>query len=41
MLVKKEEEGGIGLRDPWCAIDAAKIRIFVNLMTKDRQPWMS
>ena len=40
VLVKKEEEGGIGLRDPLCAIDAAKMRIFVNLMTKDRQPWM-
>ncbi len=39
MLVKKEE-GGIGLTDPLCAIDAAKMRIFVNLMTKDRQPWM-
>ena len=30
----------MSLRDPLCALDAAKIRMFVDLMTKDRQPWM-
>ena len=40
ILVRKEEEGGVGLREPNCALDAAKISMFVNLMTKDRQPWM-
>jgi hypothetical protein len=40
ILPMKEEEGGVGLRDPICALDAAKIRMFVDLMTKDRQPWM-
>ena len=40
VLMRKEEEGGVGLRDPVCALDAAKINILVNLMTKDRQPWM-
>jgi hypothetical protein len=40
VLLKKEEEGGAGLREPICALDAAKIRMFTALMTKDRQPWM-
>jgi hypothetical protein len=40
ILSMKEEEGGVRLRDPLCALDAAKIRMFVDLMTKDRQPWM-
>jgi hypothetical protein len=42
VLVKKEEEGGggVGLQEPICMMDAAKIRILVTLMTKDRQPWM-
>jgi hypothetical protein len=30
----------VGLREPVCALDAAKIRMLVALMTKDRQPWM-
>ena len=30
----------MGLREPICALDAAKIRMLVGLMTKDRQPWM-
>ena len=40
ILMMGEEEGGVGLRDPICALDAAKIRMLVALMTKDRQPWM-
>jgi len=40
ILSMKEEEGGVRLRDPLCALDAAKIRMFVDLMTKERQPWM-
>jgi hypothetical protein len=40
VLLLGEEEGGVGLREPICALDAAKIRMFVGLMTKDRQPWM-
>ena len=40
VLLKREEEGGAGLREPICALDAAKIRMFAALMTKDRQPWM-
>jgi hypothetical protein len=40
VLVKKTEEGGVGLRDPMCVIDAGKIRTLINLITKDRQPWM-
>jgi len=40
ILMMGEEEGGVGLRDPVCALDAAKIRMLVSLMTKDRQPWM-
>jgi hypothetical protein len=40
VLLMKEEEGGVGLREPVCALDAAKIRMLVGLMTKDRQPWM-
>ena len=40
VLLLKEEEGGVGLREPICALDAAKIRMLVSLMIKDRQPWM-
>ena len=40
ILVMGEEEGGVGLREPVCALDAAKIRMLVALMVKDRQPWM-
>ena len=40
VLVLAEEEGGIGLKDPICALDAAKMRMFITLATKDRQPWM-
>ena len=40
VLLQDEEEGGVGLRDPLCALDAAKVRMLVSLMTKDRQPWM-
>ena len=40
VLVEKTEEGGVGLRDPMCVIDAGKIRTLINLITKDRQPWM-
>ena len=29
-----------GVRELVCALDAAKIRMLVGLMTKDRQPWM-
>ena len=36
----KAEDGGEGLREPLCALDADKIRMLVSLMTKDRQPWM-
>ena len=38
--MKKEEEGGVGLREPLCAPDADKMRMLVGLLTKDRQPWM-
>jgi len=37
ILSMKEEEGGVRLRDPLCALDAAKIRMFVDLMTKEDQ----
>ena len=40
VLLMREEEGGVGLRDPVCALDAAKIRMLVGLLVKDRQPWM-
>jgi hypothetical protein len=40
ILLMREEEGGVGLREPICALDAAKIRMLVGLMIKDRQPWM-
>jgi hypothetical protein len=40
ILMMGEEEGGVGLREPVCALDAAKIRMLVALMSKDRQPWM-
>ena len=40
VLMMKQEEGGVGLRDPLCAMDADKIRMFVSMMTKNRQPWM-
>jgi hypothetical protein len=40
VLLMGEEEGGVGLRDPVCALDAAKIRMLTALLTKDRQPWM-
>ena len=40
VLVQEEKEGGVGLRDPLCMLDAAKIRMIVSLLTKDRQPWM-
>ena len=32
--------GGVGLRDPICALDAAKIRMLIGLLVKERQPWM-
>jgi hypothetical protein len=35
-----QNRGGVGLREPLCALDAAKIRMLVSLVTKDRQPWM-
>ena len=31
VLLLKEKQGGVGLRDPVCALDAAKIRMFVGL----------
>ena len=40
VLMMKQEEGGVGLREPLSALDAAKMRMLGNLMTKDRQPWM-
>ena len=30
----------MGLQEPICMMDAAKIRILTSLMSKDRQPWM-
>ena len=40
IMVRKEDEGGVGVRDPNCALDASKIRMLKRLMTRDRQPWM-
>jgi hypothetical protein len=40
VLLMEEEEGGVGLREPICALDAAKIRMLVGLLVKERQPWM-
>jgi hypothetical protein len=39
-LIRTREEGGIGLKDPGCALDAAKIRILKNMRTKSEQPWV-
>ena len=40
MLVKPEGEGGVGMREPLCSLDADKMRMLIALMTNDRQPWM-
>ena len=40
VLVQGEEEGGVGLKDPLCVLDAAKVRMIISLATRDRQPWM-
>lgn len=40
ILLLPEDQGGLGLKDPECMLDAAKITIFKNLFTKTRQPWM-
>ena len=39
VLVKPEEEGGVGLKDPACTFDAAKIKLLTKLRDKDEQPW--
>ena len=39
-LIQKREDGGIGLRDPGCDLDAAKIRMFRNMRVKRNQPWV-
>ena len=39
-VIQGVDEGGIGLRDPACTIDAAKIRIVIkNMRIKSDQPW--
>ena len=40
ILVMGEKEGGIGIKDPECTLDASKVKMLVRLMTRDRQPWM-
>ena len=35
-----EEEGGTGLKDPDCMLDAANIKTIKNIFTKAEQPWM-
>ena len=40
VMVKRVEEGGIGIKDPECAMDASKVRMLIRLATRDRQPWM-
>ena len=39
VLVKPIKKGGLGIKDPMCAIDAEKIKIIKDLQKKDRQPW--
>ena len=40
VMVQPIEEGGSGVKDPICALDASKMRILIRLMTRNRQPWM-
>ena len=37
---KKEEEGGIGLRDQIMAIEARRVEVLKKIVTRDRQPWI-
>ena len=39
VLVKPIKKGGLGIKDPMCAIDAEKIKMIKDLQKKDRQPW--
>ena len=39
-LLLPKEEGGIGLKDPKCTLDAGKIRILKNMKLKHEQPWV-
>ena len=38
--MRRKEEGGLGLLDPRCYFDAAKIRILKIMKLKKGQPWI-
>ena len=39
-MIQGLDEAGIGLRDPACTIDAAKIRIVIKNMRNKSDQWM-
>ena len=39
-MIKQREQGSIGVKDPECMMDAAKIMIIKRLQRKKKQPWM-
>ena len=39
ILLRPVQEGGVGLRDPGCVFDVAKVKMLVHLRDGVRQPW--